>query len=132
MSEHPDSPVETELGHERRDVSVGTLTILFFAMEACLIATLVFGYALHKGYLHFNRPSQVGLSPVADYKRQPPEPRLQAIPVEDVLAYRERMDRLSSSYEWIDSAAGIVRLPIERAKQLVAERGLPAREGKTP
>jgi len=32
-----------------------------------------------------------------------------------------------STYGWIDQAQGTVRLPIERAKDLVIERGLPAR-----
>jgi hypothetical protein len=30
-----------------------------------------------------------------------------------------------TSYAWVDKAAGTVRLPIERAKQLIVERGLP-------
>lgn len=33
-----------------------------------------------------------------------------------------------NSYGWIDRNAGTVRLPIERAKALLLERGLPARE----
>jgi hypothetical protein len=40
-----------------------------------------------------------------------------------------------TTYGWIDQAMGTVRLPIERAKDLVLERGLPARPsaaGTTP
>ena len=32
-----------------------------------------------------------------------------------------------TTYGWMDRNAGIVRLPIERAKELILERGLPVR-----
>jgi len=35
-------------------------------------------------------------------------------------------------YGWIDPAHGIVRIPIQRAMDLVAAQGLPARLGQTP
>jgi hypothetical protein len=33
-----------------------------------------------------------------------------------------------TTYGWIDQNAGVVRLPIERAKALILERGLPVRQ----
>lgn len=68
-------------------------------------------------------------SPLADQPGapQPPEPRLQASPGQDLQAMRAEEDALLSSYGWVDQQAGIVRLPIERAMQLLAERGLPVR-----
>lgn len=36
------------------------------------------------------------------------------------------------SYRWIDRQNGVVGIPIERAMQLIAARGLPSREGVTP
>jgi hypothetical protein len=32
-----------------------------------------------------------------------------------------------TTYGWMDQNAGVVRLPIERAKELILERGLPVR-----
>jgi DNA-binding GntR family transcriptional regulator len=32
------------------------------------------------------------------------------------------------SYGWVDRDAGIVRIPIERAIEILAERGLPTRD----
>jgi cytochrome c oxidase cbb3-type subunit III len=40
---------------------------------------------------------------------------------------RATEDAVLHSYGWVDQAAGIVRIPIERAMELLAERGLPAR-----
>ena len=53
----------------------------------------------------------------------PPEPRLQAAPrIEFQELKATQMARLNN-YSWIDEESGIVRIPIERAMQLVAERG---------
>ncbi len=42
-------------------------------------------------------------------------------------AFRAQEDQDLDTYGWIDQAAGTVRLPIDRAKALLLERGLPAR-----
>jgi hypothetical protein len=34
---------------------------------------------------------------------------------------------LLEGYQWVDEQAGVVRIPIERAMELLAERGLPSR-----
>ena len=39
--------------------------------------------------------------------------------------FRETEDEQMHSYGWIDKNAGIVRIPIERAKDLLLERGIP-------
>lgn len=43
--------------------------------------------------------------------------------------FRDEEDRQLTSYGWVDQNAGVVRLPIDRAKELLLERGLPARAG---
>jgi len=58
---------------------------------------------------------------------EPPEPRLQKNPAADLRTYREAAEKPLHSYEWIDEKGGIVRIPIERAMDLIAERGLPVR-----
>ncbi len=55
------------------------------------------------------------------------EPRLQPNPVQDLQAWRAAEDHLLHSYGWIDQNAGVVRIPIERAMDLVVARGLPTR-----
>ena len=43
--------------------------------------------------------------------------------------FREEEEHLLSSYGWVDQNVGMVRLPIDRAKALLLERGLRVREG---
>jgi hypothetical protein len=41
-------------------------------------------------------------------------------------------DKALTTYEWIDRSAGVVRIPIDRAKELLLQRGLPSRETAAP
>jgi len=58
--------------------------------------------------------------------REPPAPRLQSHPTLDLEALRAEEDAILGSYAWGDRDHEVVQLPIERAMDLVVERGLPA------
>lgn len=54
-----------------------------------------------------------------------PQPRLQeSPPVETLAILREERARISS-YGWVDQRAGIARIPVDRAMDIIAGRGLP-------
>lgn len=57
----------------------------------------------------------------------PPEPRLQSEPGQEQRELRTRQAAQLEGYGWIDRGAGRVRIPIERAMDLLARRGLPSR-----
>ena len=59
--------------------------------------------------------------------REPPEPRLQTDPRQDLADMRAKEDEVLGSYGWVDKNAGVVRIPIDAAMKLTLERGLPAR-----
>ena len=67
------------------------------------------------------------LSPMvaANLQRTPPEPRLEPAPRAPRLKLRAEEDAILGSYAWVDKQAGTVRVPIDRAMDLLAERGLP-------
>lgn len=67
-------------------------------------------------------------------RKLPPEPRLQGapapegpslLPLDDWIVYKQMVDKQVASYSWIDKSTGLARIPVERAKELVAEQGLP-------
>jgi hypothetical protein len=62
----------------------------------------------------------------------PPVPRLQTYPFGDIKDLRQEQDRYIEHYEWVDKSSGIVRIPVERAMEVLAERGLPHRETPPP
>lgn len=65
--------------------------------------------------------------PLARAEHNPmPEPHLQPHPLTDRERYDEQERARLSSYQWADRNAGIVRIPIERAMQILARQGGPA------
>ena len=72
--------------------------------------------------------------PLAEARENPlpPEPRLQPAPPKDLQALRQREDAVLSAYAWVDRAKGEAQVPIDRAIEIAAERGLPVRYGAAP
>jgi hypothetical protein len=61
-----------------------------------------------------------------------PTPRLQVDDGnQDVANLHEREDLLLDHYSWIDRSQGTIRIPIERAMELIAQRGLPVAPAAT-
>jgi len=116
--------------HEQSNVSIRPIAIfgvgLFvLAVVSMLLMAWLFGYfAARQARL------DVPPSPLVDTHQLPPEPRLQVSPAQDWQKLRAAEDAVLNSYGWVDQEAGIVRIPIDRAIELLAERGLPVRNEK--
>jgi len=76
--------------------------------------------------------ARVGKGIGVDASKLPPEPRLEATPILDLQAMRAAEDQVLNSYGWVDKPSGVVRIPIDRAIDLLAQRGLPARQQNGP
>ena len=122
--------------HETRDINTRAVACFGLALVVGAIAIhVMLAGMFHR--LDERRPTGAAANRIAidAPKMQPPEPRLQTDPARDFTKFREREDALLHSYGWVDRAAGVVRIPIERAMDLIAQRGLPAPSetaGKTP
>jgi hypothetical protein len=57
---------------------------------------------------------------------EPPGPRLQVNPETDLATFRAQEEGTLTTYAWVDKEHGIVRIPVQEAMRIVAERGLPA------
>jgi hypothetical protein len=68
------------------------------------------------------------LSPLATPEQLPPTPHLQVTSGDDLVKLRAREHEILHSYGWVDQTTQTVRIPIERAIELLADRGLPTRE----
>ena len=104
---------------------IGLVLLCIFSF---LLLTGVFKYFLAKENAAQKAHRNVGI----DLPKLPPEPRLQATPVKDLAAYRAEEDAVLSSYGWVDKEKGVVRIPVERAIDILAQRGLPARTTMAP
>jgi hypothetical protein len=114
-------------GYETRVMSVSVVT--WFGVGLIVSAIAIF-LAVAGLYGHFKRqhPSRESSSRIAfDVHTIPPPPQLQANPAFDLERFNVVEDARLNSYGWIDKKTGIIRIPIERAMDLIAERGLPTR-----
>jgi hypothetical protein len=116
-----------QAGHERSDANVRPL-VLFLALLAlgCGAALVLMRWTFDA----FERQAaerDVPGHPLAG-SQVAPAPRLQADPPAEYAAFAAEQRRLTTSYGWIDRDGGLVRLPVERALELVLEEGLPARK----
>lgn len=114
-------------GHEERDVAyrpvlIGLIGLVVLLVVSAALAAALFGYLL-------KRNEGAPADPLAlRFGRQiPPEPRLQADPLQDLARLHAEEDAILHSYAWVDRPTGVVRIPIERAVELLAQSGLPAR-----
>src|SRR5262245_43514888 len=116
------------VGHETRDASpfyVGLFALGLAVMIALVLPLL--GWMLRRFEAEAREADPVQ-SPLAG-DQVPPEPRLQSAPDTDLVRLRREEEQRLSSYAWIDSRQRLVRIPIERAIEILAERGLPEPEG---
>src|SRR4051812_47848255 len=135
------TPVEGHVpapAHERRDVSVKAIGWFFFSLVLAwvLIHLTLYGLmSLFGKQASRNEQRQQGAAATPELARtrsEFPAPRLQIAPREDLRALRERENAELNSYGWLDKSAGVVRIPISRAMQLLTERGLPVRSTNQP
>ncbi|MGI9087406.1 MAG: hypothetical protein ACR2HH_06650 [Chthoniobacterales bacterium] len=128
-----------ERGHETRDISARV--VAWFAVGLVLAALLIYPavIGLYKLFEHQNpspdAPSRIALDP----HMIAPAPRLQTAPAVDLDKFNAAENAKLNSYGWVDKSVGLAHIPIERAMDLIAQRGLPTRgpgtqnsSGKTP
>ena len=114
-------------GHETRDISVRL--VASSAAGLALIMAIIFLVAdrfykrLETDLPSPDAPSRIELHP----RMLAPAPQLQTDPTIDLARLRTANDAKLESYGWVDKSARIVRIPIERAMDLIAQRGLPTR-----
>jgi hypothetical protein len=110
-------------GHEQSEVSVRLIVVslAFLAVATFLVFLLVVGIFRYF-YASYSTEEATRLSqPVI-----PPEPRIEVAPYEQLQQLRAKEDRVLNTYALIDKDSGRVRVPIGRAIDLLAAKGLPS------
>jgi hypothetical protein len=115
-------------GHEERDVQIKPILVLGTGLIVITIGVLLLMYWA-VDVLSARRAAQ-DVPPALLSSTLPPlaGPRLQITPALDLQKLYAEEDAVLSSYAWVDRAHGIVRIPIDRAMNLLIERGLPTRD----
>ena len=140
--------IDASLGYEPSDVRVSGIVVFLASMAIFVAVTAITAYGMGKAInAWMNREDgptskwattvnirQLGNLPaspemqhkVAELTQQFPTPRLQTDDGnQDVTDLHQREDLLLDNYSWADQSQGKVRIPIDRAMELIAQRGLP-------
>jgi hypothetical protein len=148
--------IDTSLGYEASDVKVTGILVFIVSLGIFVAVTGLVCYGIGK-VINANMNKEDGpnskwtktveirdlgnlpSSPemqnkVAEITKSFPQPRVQIDDGNiDVVDLHAREDILLDNYTWIDPGKGTVRIPIDQAMQIIAQKGLPvaqAQEGQ--
>ena len=139
-----DGIINAETQHEKSDINVRALgwAVVIFIVFAAATHGLIY-LQFHFYARHFRSEASQPLTMMArpSDASVPATPRLQPFPtslnegvvlppnantpVKDMEEMRAADEKALNTPGWVDQEKGIVRLPIDVAKQLVVQRGLP-------
>jgi hypothetical protein len=145
---HGNEEINTSLGYEPSDVRVTGILVFLVAMGIFVVVTAGACYEIGKILnAHLNKEDgpnskwtqTVDIRQLGDMPSNPemqnkmaqitesfPTPRVQLDDGnQDVADLHAREDILLDNYTWVDQAKGTVRIPIERAMEIIAQKGLP-------
>ncbi|HEX3892554.1 MAG TPA: hypothetical protein VHW46_08275 [Terracidiphilus sp.] len=146
--------IDSSAGYEQSDVRVTGiivfLTSLAIFVAVCGIITYGMGKLINAWMNKEDGPTskwvttvdvrQLGNLPtdpelqhkMAELTQRFPTPRIQTDDGnQDVADLHQREDLLLDNYSWVDQSQGKVRIPVDRAMELLAQRGLPVAPATT-
>ncbi len=146
--DHKPEEIDASAGYEQSDVRVTGIVVFLISMAIFVAVSGVVAYGVGEVInARMNKEDgpdtkwtktvdvrQLGNLPsspelqhkIAELTQRFPTPRLQTDDgLQDVADLHTREDLLLENYTWVDRSQGKVRIPIERAMELIAERGLP-------
>src|SRR5688572_14717589 len=114
-------------GHEESDVSIRGIVRFGVGLAVAAIAIHVAIWGVFRFLESREEKKDRPIPPLvaAGLARTPPGPRLEPDPVAARRRAQARENAALTSYAWVDRGSGVVRIPIERAMDLLVERGLP-------
>ena len=112
--------------HETTDANIRGLIIFGVCLALLVIAGLVGSRAVFHyfaGHQGLGPPA----SPFENVRMLPNGPRLQVKAPQDLEHCKAAQEEILNSYGWVDQKEGIARIPIDRAMDILLQKGLPVR-----
>jgi hypothetical protein len=111
-------------GYELRDANTGAVLGFLAFLAVVLAATLLGTWLVFRFFDYASREPNPG-SAFGSVRQVPAGPLLQVNPRQDLLKTYAEEQSLLQKYSWEDRKSGTVRLPIDRAMDLLLKKGLP-------
>jgi hypothetical protein len=120
-TKHPNAP---HAGHETTDVNVWAVGKFAIGLVIVCVVSIGLLFGLLK---FFQSREETSVANTVEPVKLFPEPQLQKTEILDLKALHAEEDKLLNGYAWVDPKQGIVRIPVDRAIEVLAKRGLPSR-----
>ena len=136
-------PANNHDGYEHEDLSPSGVFYFMAGLAAVTVVIYFIVFGMYRFLDTYEKAHQPAMSPMVtapadtrlatDSDTQAfPEPRLEKVEGPNFRDLLEDQERKLATYGWVDKDQGMVRIPIDRAMELIVERGLPVRpEGST-
>ena len=120
------SPSGLQTGHEESSVSPRALVIGALILVATVVVCQVaLGLWMRDFEKKEERVDAAFPARTEIQVDQFPQPRLQSNPTIDMAEVTKEERALIGSYGWVDQKKGIARIPVNRAMEILAQKGLP-------
>jgi len=127
--EYGPTPPGAKYEHTDIDVNVGYKFALWLAVAMIISVGIVYGtFWFFEGQAK-SADVRAQKYPLVDAHvvKTPPLPNLQKQPFKDVFQLREEENKKLLGYGWVDKDGGVTHIPIDRAMDVMLQRGFPAR-----
>jgi hypothetical protein len=132
--EYGETPAGAQYEHTDIDPAIGYKFALWLTVAMVLSFGIVYG-----AFWFFERQERAASTTAQQFplaapqgeaaraERPRPTPALQNQPFMDIYTLRRGEAEKLNSYGWVDKDGGVARIPIDRAMELLLQRGLPVR-----
>ena len=123
-------PTPPEARHEHTDIdpAVGYKFAAWLALAMLLSFGIVYGtFKFFDSQENAANTAARRFPMAAGVTRPVPAPSLQTQPFRDIYLLRDDEAKKLQSYGWVDQEGGVARIPLDRAMDLMLQRGFPTR-----
>jgi hypothetical protein len=138
----PEELHNVDVAHEHSDIDVRAISLFAASLVVIAVVAAALTVGVFKVFENIAAANDPKLGPHAmpstdmpkrttetPYFGSAPQPQLITNEPAVLRQLRQSETEQLHGYGWVDQPAGVARLPIEEAKKLILERGLPARTG---
>ncbi len=132
----PNQHMTSQDGYEHEDLT--SRGPFYFMAGLALLGLVIYliAFGIYRFLDRYDLAHQPPLSPMATPEADTrtvthqetqtfPQPRLEENERTELRSFIEDQDRKLATYGWVDKDKGILRIPIDRAMELIVQRGLP-------